>query len=226
MADQRGDDVGGQRRPALGLDQIVLRGGVIGIDGDLADAGNRAQCAADRRFRRGRGEPQHQRAGAFLQSVGAQQPAVEQDHDARGDLLDLRQDVRGDQHGMRAGERADQIAHGDDLMRIEPAGRLVEHQHLRIAEERGRDRHTLAKAARQLAGRQAHDARKIEPLGGRFHRLLLGGAAHSLDARHEMQELGHVHMVVERRIFRHVADGLAHGERIRHHVVAGDLDPA
>ena len=59
MADQRRDDVGGKRRPRLGLDQIVLCSEPASrIDGDLADAGNALRGVADRRFRRGRGEPQ------------------------------------------------------------------------------------------------------------------------------------------------------------------------
>ena len=111
-------------------------------------------------------------------------------------------------------------------MRIKPAGRLVEHQHLWIAKQRLRDGDALAKAARQLSGRQIHDAAQIETVRGRIDRACLHGSAQSLDARHEMQELGDPHVVVERRIFGHVADGLAHRERFGDDVMAGDLDAA
>ena len=52
---------------------------------------------------------------------------------------------------MSFDERADQLAHLDDLTRIEPVGRLVEHQQLRSTEQRLRDRHALTVAARELA---------------------------------------------------------------------------
>ena len=86
------------------------------------------------------------------------------------------------------GERLDEIAHGDDLMRIEPAGRLVQHQDLGIAEQSLRDRHALAEATGQLAGRELHHARQVEPLGGIVHRTSRRSAAQSLDAGHEVQE--------------------------------------
>ena len=82
------------------------------------------------------------------QSVGRQQPAVEQDHHPVGNLLDLREHVRGDQHGLPAGKFADEVANGDDLSGVEPAGRLVEHQQLRLIQQRLGDRDALPIAAR------------------------------------------------------------------------------
>ena len=51
------------------------------------------------------------------------------------EVLDLVQQVRGQQHGRATvGIAAQQVSHPPDAGRVEPVGRLVEHEHLRIAE--------------------------------------------------------------------------------------------
>ena len=87
----------------------------------------------------------------------------------RGHLFDLGKDVRCDQYGVAFGERLNQIANGDHLMRVKPAGRLVQNQNLGITQQRLSDRDALAETAGKLAGQKRHDARQIEPLRGRVH---------------------------------------------------------
>ena len=162
----------------------------------------------------------------LLQRVGGQKRAIEQDHDSRGDLFDLGEDVRGDQHGVASRERLNEIANGNDLVRIEPAGRLVQHQHLRSSQQRLRDRDALTEATGELAGQQHHDAGEIQPLGCGVHRGLCRSPSQSLEIGHEVKKLADPHVIVERRVFRHIADHAANRERIGYDIMAGDLDTA
>ena len=71
-----------------------------------------------------------------------------------GDLFDLGEDVGGDQHGVAFRERPNELAKADNLVRIEPAGWLVQHQHLRSSQQHLRDRDALTEAAGELAGQE------------------------------------------------------------------------
>ena len=48
----------------------------------------------------------------------------------------------------------------------------------------------------------------------------------SLEIGHEVKKLADPHVIVERRVFRHIADQAANRERVGHDVMAGDLDTA
>ena len=78
---------------------------------------------------------------ALAQLVGAafgDDPAAIDDQHPAAEQLDLGQDVGREQQGVLASELADQLADGDDLLRVEPDGRLVEDQDLRVVEDRRR----------------------------------------------------------------------------------------
>ena len=78
-------------------------------------------------------------------------PVVE-DHDAVGDLLHLVELMARDQHGAAlAGEVAEEAAQPADAVGIEPVGRLVEHEHLRVAEQRRGQAEALPHAQRVAA---------------------------------------------------------------------------
>ena len=73
--------------------------------------------------------------------------ALVHDHDVGAGLLHLGQQVAGDQHGPAVGGVAPQHpAHLGDLRRVEPVGRLVEHQQLGQAEHGLRDGEPLLHA--------------------------------------------------------------------------------
>ena len=78
---------------------------------------------------------------------------VDQDHHPVACRLDLRQDVRGEDHGLGLPHAADELAHLDDLVRVEPGRGLVQDQDLGIVEDRGGEPDALAVALRQLADR-------------------------------------------------------------------------
>ena len=104
-----------------------------------------------------------------------------------------RQQVRGQQHGAAAvGEVAQELAHPAHPGRVEPVGRLVEDQHLGVAEQRVGEPEPLAHAERVLPdplarGRalepdeveQPVDPRLADPdrLGGDGERLATAAAA-------------------------------------------------
>src|SRR5262249_57675291 len=71
---------------------------------------------------------------ARAQGVHAEQAPAEENGDAVGDALDLAEDVRRYEDGEGSGEGPDQIAHLDDLPRIEPVAGLIEDQDLRPAQ--------------------------------------------------------------------------------------------
>ena len=72
--------------------------------------------------------------------------------------LDLVEQVGGEQHGAAAvGEVAEQSAHPPDAGRVEPVGRLVEDQHLRVADQRRREAEPLPHAQ----GVVAHAPRRL-----------------------------------------------------------------
>ena len=75
---------------------------------------------------------------------------VDDDHAVAHDA-DLVQDVRGKQDRALAAQVADQIADVDDLIGIEPDGRLVEDEQRRLRDQRLRQSHPLAETLGELA---------------------------------------------------------------------------
>ena len=87
------------------------------------------------------------------------QPAPADDDEVVGGHRHLAHQVAGDEHGAAlGGERPQQGADPADALRVEPVDRLVEQQHLRVAEQRGGDAEPLAHAEREAAGPPAGDA--------------------------------------------------------------------
>ena len=101
------------------------------------------------------------------------------------DALDLGEDVRGDEHRELLRQRAHELAQLDDLARVEPVRRLVEHEQPGLPEQRLRDRHALPVAARQAADRRVEHVREREPLHGRVDRALQRGALEAAHPSHE-----------------------------------------
>ncbi len=74
------------------------------------------------------------------------------DHDVVGDDLDLVQEMGGEQDGAAlVGEAAEQVTHPSDPGRVQPVGRLIEDQDLRVAEQGGGDAEPLTHPERVVA---------------------------------------------------------------------------
>ena len=69
-----------------------------------------------------------------------------------GGGLHLAHQVRGDEHrAALGGQRLHQVADPQDALGVQPVDRLVEHQHLRVAQQRRGDAQPLAHAQREAA---------------------------------------------------------------------------
>jgi hypothetical protein len=77
--------------------------------------------------------PGYTRENRFRQTVGQQSP-VGQDRDVGGDRFHIRHDVRRQNHDALAGKFREQIPEAHAFFRIEPRGRLIDDQELRIVE--------------------------------------------------------------------------------------------
>jgi hypothetical protein len=70
-------------------------------------------------------------------------------HQPVAGLLDLGEQVAGDEHGgALVGQAAQQVADLDDPGRVQPVGRLVQHQQRRVGQQRGGDAEALLHAQR------------------------------------------------------------------------------
>ena len=127
----------------------------LGVDDQAGLGAGERQAGGGERARQRLGvRRRDERARARQQLVaraGGHDPPAADDHQPVGHRLDLAQQVRGQQHGPAAvGEVAQQRAHPAHALGVEPVGRLVEDQHLRVADQRVRDPQPLAHAERVL----------------------------------------------------------------------------
>ena len=154
-------------------------------------------------------------------------PAVLHDHDAvaQRHRLDL---VVGDVDGRRLQPIVQLLeldAHLHAQLGVEVGQRLVEQEHLRVADDGPADRDALALAARELARLALEQLLDAEDLGGVLHALLdlgLGELAHLQPERHVVVD-GHVR--VERVVLEHHRDVPVLGRQVVDHAVA-DVDLA
>ncbi|SFY53584.1 hypothetical protein STEPF1_06867 [Streptomyces sp. F-1] len=122
--------------------------------------------------------------------VGEQLPAPDHD-EVVGGQRHLAHQVRGDEDRTAlGGERLHQVAHPEDALGVEAVDRLVEQQHLGVAEQRGGDAEALAHAEGEALGPllrhvlEADDAEHlVHPAGrdagqlGEAQQVVAGGAA-------------------------------------------------
>ena len=74
-------------------------------------------------------------------------PAAADDHQMVGGVLQLAHQVAGHQHRTAlVGQRPQEAAHPHDALGVHAVERLVQHQHRRVAEQRGGDAQPLAHA--------------------------------------------------------------------------------
>jgi hypothetical protein len=138
-------DVADLRRDQAGHDQRA----VGAVDRAAARVGHRL----DQLVRLRRGDPDGLAGAAgdelFHGAVGEQLAAADHDELIRG-VLHLRHQVAGHEHGAALGrQRLHEVADPQDPLRVQPVDRLVEHQDLRVAEQRDRDAEPLAHAQRE-----------------------------------------------------------------------------
>jgi len=129
--------------------------------------------------------------------------------------------VRGDEHrrpGCR--EREELRPEVAAALWIDPGGRLVEHEQLRLVNGGGREREPLFPAARQHRRAQKAVGLEVRLREYGFDAAAPAGASNAEDLRGEVEILEDREILVEREALCHVADGGAQPLD-----VAGHLEP-
>ena len=119
----------------------------------------------------------------------------------------FRSDVGAQDDGVIARQRLDELADLDDLLRVEPGGRLVEDEDVRVVDQRLREADALLVALGELRAeavglcrmtlRAIHD--------GADPRLRCSRERHAFDLGHERQVFRDCHVRIKRRRLRQVA---------------------
>ena len=128
--------------------------------------------------------------------VGDQPPLVDHDHPPAG-RLDLRQDVAAEQDRPLGPQLAHERPDLEDLVGVEPAGRLVEDQDLGLVQERLRDPDPLAVALREGGHRPVDHLLQPAGLADPSDRARSLGGRQAATASHERQEGADEHLLVE-----------------------------
>src|SRR5450755_3332796 len=149
VADLRGAETGDEQHAVLGA--ADLGSGSLDNRGEVREA-RRAHAHLPRA---------HQAVDRAL----VDEPAVvDHDHVVDG-LRDLAEHVARDQHGPAlGGKRAQEVAQPANSLRVEAVGGLVEHEQLRVAEQRRGEREPLAHARRVLARATVGGSRQFDEL--------------------------------------------------------------
>ena len=147
----------------------------------------------------------------LLDVAGGDQPPVADDRHRLAQALDEVELVAGE-HDRHApvGQLAQHAAHHVDADRVKAGERLVEHQHLGVVHERGRELDALLVAERELLGAVVGALAQPEPLDpalGRRGRLALVVA---VQPRHVDDLFADAHLRVQPALLRHVAEAPAH----------------
>jgi hypothetical protein len=133
-----------------------------------------------------------------------QPPAVD-DHDPVCELSHLGEDVAGDEDGPALlDEVAQKAAQPADALRVEAVGRLVEEQHVRVAEQRTRDRQPLPHAERIRLHALVRRAGQVDDL----EQLVHARVRDALRPSEHAQVVSSFAPGVEVRRFQHRADTL------------------
>ena len=130
--------------------------------------------------------------------------------------------MAGDNHGLVFAEGADELADFHNLPRVQSHGRLVQNQHVRVAEHRLRNADALAvslgKAPAQLVLHRNQRGR-LHDLAHLAHRFLVRNALCLCD-KQKIFLRGHVRE--QGRDFGQVADLAFDGDRVVQHILAVD----
>ena len=208
----RGEGVGHHGALAVGVGQ---QGGGVGVDGHdeaVPAAGALPGGRPGHRLGEVDVDVAHGRARPQVGDVALEDhlPAVD-DHHVGGDVAHQIELVARQEQGRAPAdlllEDLREVLHGQ---RVEPRERLVEHEELRLAEQRQGQLHPLLVAAGQALDGVVGPVREVEPLepavGDRAG--LVGPQAGEPGVVHEV--VAHPHALVHPALGRHVPDAAAH----------------
>ena len=132
-------------------------------------------------------------------------PAPVHDADARGQAVNLGQDVARHQDGRAAltRERAEQFAYLHDAGRVKPVRRFIENQQFRVMERGAGERKPLQVAERELPGSALGILAETELLDQSFDRRSI---AHALEPTGDLEVLADGQLRIRGRTLDKVAD--------------------
>jgi hypothetical protein len=142
----------------------------------------------------------------LLHRPGRHEPPVLDDRHRLAQALDELELVRGE-HDWHAGGRVvgQHPAQDVDADGVEPGERLVEHQQLRIVNERRRQLHALLVAERQRLDAIAGAVRQPQPLDPRVGRAAGRGRVHAVQPREVDELVTHPHLRIQPTLLRHIS---------------------
>ena len=136
--------------------------------------------------------------------------------------LDLLEQMGRDHDRLVGPHRGDDLAHLVFLVGVEPVGRLVEDQHLRIVQQRLRDPDAAPVALRQGLDRLVQNFGDVDHLDHPADAQLGFAAGKAADSGDEAEKLGGRHVGIGGRALGQVADAALGRDRLLGDVVAAD----
>jgi hypothetical protein len=112
----------------------------------------------------------------------------------------------GDDDGHPAAQAGDEVAHDEDLVRVEADGRLVHDDDGRLGEDGLGDADALAVALGELADDLVADALQVAELEHLVDARAELAARDLLQPAAEVEVFAHAHVLGQRVVLRHVAD--------------------
>src|SRR5262249_42196555 len=144
------------------------------------------------------------------------------DDDTLAGVLDFAQDMRAENDRVFAREMLQQLADFDDLLGIETAGGFIEDQDIGVVDDGLREADALAVAFGELRDELAAHVAERAALDDFVYAVLDLALRNALQLAHEIEVLDHLHLGVNRRRLRQIADPLLHLLRVLLHVEAGN----
>jgi hypothetical protein len=163
----------------------------------------------------------------LVRGAGGDHLAVVDHHDAVGEAVGLVEVLGGEQHrGAGQHARLDRLPHADAGARVEPGSRLVQEQHRRAGDERGREVEPPAHAARVRLGRALGGVGELEALEQLIGARARLGLAEVVQPSDHLQVLEAGQVLVHGRVLARKADMGAQRRGLSHDVEAGDAGAA
>ena len=176
----------------------------LGLDlGHVAAGDGEAHCVM---VTRAAGELRRRRIGEKAAMSDDDRPAAHR--------LDLLEQMGRDHDRLVGPHRGDDLAHLVFLVGVEPVGRLVEDQHLRIVQQRLRDPNAAPVALRQGLDRLVQNFGDVDHLDHPADAQLGFASGKAADSGDKVEELGGRHVGIGRRALGQVADAALGRDRL------------
>ena len=144
-----------------------------------------------------------------------------------GDELHVLHHMGTQQDDLVPGDLADEVPHRHPLAGVKARRGLVQHQDIRVVEQRLRQKQPLLHASGPATDGAACRLREIQPRQGPVHALFGILPAHALEGRHVIEKLlpgeARVQGLLLGAVAQSAAEGLAHGDGVL--PVQGDAAP-